>query len=142
MQWVYKNNTQYPIEYKNSRWPPNSEAPFYEAIPDSVGLTCIQRGSVPDPVLCHEDIILQPNEDFSVDIKSPVNSPNVALSIVCISLDGGAECRFNSPDSAPVPIDTRDFIHVMSWVSCSRIYLTNTTQEQAHISISAIEVVS
>ena len=117
-------------------------APFFEPIPDFVGLTCIQQGDIPDPVLCHEDVIVQPNEEISVSIKSPERTPNVALRIVCVNLDGAVECRFNSANNTPVPIDSRDFVHVLPWFSCCNIFLKNPMETQAHISISAVEVVN
>ena len=142
LQWVYKNRTQDKIEYKDSVWWPGDIVSFNEAIPDDVGLICIQQGSIPDPVLCHEDIILEAGEETSIKLNSPVSADKVALNIMCINLDSGAECRFNSPENNPVPIDTRDFSHVMPWVSCAYIYLRNPTDKQVHISVSAVEVVS
>lgn len=141
MNWIYRNNTNCTILYRNFICKPGEEISSRYPLTSSSGLTCIQEGTTPDPVILHEDIIIQGGEDASVSIYSPEFSQHVALSILCMTQDGGVECRFNSRKNKPVPIDTRGFIHTLNWEMCSKIFLHNPADNDAIISITAVEVV-
>lgn len=141
MNWIYRNNTDSVILFRNIICKPNEEITSRYPLPSSSGLTCVQEGSSPDPVILHEDIVIQGGEDVSVSVNSPELSRHVALSILCMTNDGGVECRFNSSNNKPVPIDTRGFIHTLDWEMCSKIFLHNPADTETIISITAVEVV-
>ena len=105
----------------------------------SLGFTCLQEGNVPDPVLFHDDLILAPGKTRTVELEGPTRTHQVALSLFCIG-GGGAECRFISRDNKPIPLDVRGFAHTMPWEMCARMFFTNTTETETHISVSAVEV--
>ncbi len=56
-----------------------------------------------------------------------------------MTLNSGVACRFGSLNNNPIPIDTRAFSQVLEWELCSRIFLENFTENEAVISITAIE---
>ena len=141
MNYIYKNNTKCSICYRNYFWLQGEQRVVPFPVPDSLGLTCIQEGSSPDPVLFHDDIIIPPRETVSVSLHEPLLSHNVALCILDMSLDSGVECRFNSTVNRPVPIDVRGFVHVLPWQLCSKIFFINNLDILASISITAIEVI-
>ena len=142
MKWIYKNNTDKIILYRNNTWQPNEEISVPYPVPLNLGLTCIQEGSSPDPILFHDDIIISAGEQEIINLNSPLISHNVALTILCMTTNSGVECRFNSSDNKPIPIDARGFQQVISWEMCSKIFLHNPTDNEVHISVSAIEVIS
>ena len=141
MNWTYINNTNAPIIYRSETWLPNETHETAYPVPDTLGLTCIQEGSSPDPIIFHDDIIVQPNGQEVVNISPPKLSHAVDLSIRCITHETGCECRFNSLHGCAIPIDFREFRQITSWNNCSRIYLINSTDIEAHISVTAFEAV-
>ncbi len=141
MNYIYRNNSNSTIIYRNYCWPPKDEVSTPFPVPSSLGLSCIQQGDSPDPVLFHDDIIIPAGEQVEISIDVPAISHNIALSILCLTHNSGVECRFGSPNNKAIPIDVRSFSQVLSWDLCSRIFFTNTTQNEAQISVSAIESV-
>lgn len=141
MNYIYRNNSQRTILFRNYYWLPDDEISIPYPVPDALGLTCVQEGCSPDPVLFHDDIIIPAGEQAEISLDAPTISHNIALSILCLSSDSGVECRFGSQNNKPIPIDLRSFSQVLSWDLCSRIFFTNTTQNEAQISVSAIESV-
>ncbi len=137
--WKYRNNTNRTVLWMDRRWEPGDEKEIRYPVPSYLGLTCIQEGSGPDPVLCHEDVILRQGETTRIDVSGPAAGHKVALTLLCIGA-GGAECRFNSEDSRPIPVDARPFTHTLPWEFCSVIYLKNIAEGETHISVSAVEV--
>lgn len=141
MYWSYKNDSDCTILYRDSIWQPGDELQTPYPVPASLGLTCTQEGDALDPVLFHDDVILQAGQSRSVNIKEPALSHSVSLTILCMTTDNGVECRFNSSNNKPVPIDTRGFQQVLNWELCSKLVLHNPTETEAIISITAFEVV-
>ncbi len=141
MKWIYRNDSAAHVIYRNSSWLPGEthETPY--PVPDSLGLTCIQEGDSLDPVLFHDDILIQPGAQEVIAIPSPKLSHKVDITVICMSPDSGCECRFNSPRNCVIPVDVRGFQQVTSWENCSRIFLTNTTENEAVISLSVLEAV-
>lgn len=142
MKWIYKNNSEQTILYNNHICLPGEEITSLYPLPTSLGLTCIQYGKNPDPVILHDDVSLNAGEQKVIDINSPERSPNIALSIMCMTSEAGVECRLNHESNKPIPIDGRSFSQTLPWVMCSRIILTNPTANTAIISITAVEVIS
>ena len=141
MNWSYKNNTDSTVLYRDSIWQPGDELQTPYPVPPSLGLTCTQEGDALDPVLFHDDVIIQPGQTVNIALAEPTLSHNVDITILCMTEDNGVECRFNSSKNKPVPIDTRGFTQVLNWELCSQIFLTNSTETEAIISITAFEVV-
>ena len=141
MNWIYTNNTNAPVIYRSEIWQPDETHEVPYPVPPSLGLTCVQEGDTPDPVLSHDDILVQANSNEVINLKPPTVSHAVDLSIVCMTPESGCECRFNSLHGCAIPIDARGFQQVTSWENCSRIYLINDTDTQVHISVTAFEVV-
>ncbi len=139
MQYKYKNNTQNTIIYRNDIWQSGDEIETSYPVPLSLGLTCTQEGDTPDPVLFHDDILIDAGEQRVISINAPEITHNVALTILCMD-GGGVECRFNGANNNPIPIDTRGFIQTLSWELCSKVILTNPNDSTVHISLTAIEV--
>ncbi len=142
LKWKFKNNTKNTIMFNNVIWQPNEEHELAYSVPAICGLTCTQEGNEPEPVLFHDDLIISAGAEVPIELNTPTFAKNVALSIMCMTSNSGCECRFNSNTNTPIPIDVRSFIHVMPWFSCSKIFLKNTTENDVHISVSAVEVVS
>ena len=142
MNWIYKNNTQHTIIYRNNIWLPGQELEISYPVPDYLPLSCIQKGKLHDPVLVHNDVIVDAGSTEIIYIDAPDISHNVALSIINLSPDSAVLCRFNSENNKPIPIDVRGFQHILPWVLCSHIFLENISDTSAHISITAIAVVS
>ena len=142
MNYIYRNNSNNTVIYNNFIWLPGETLSVPCPVPDSLGLECLQEGQPPDPVLLHEDIVILPHDSISVSLPEPFASHNVALRILDMSFDSGVECRFNSSENNPVPIDTRGFEHVLPYELCSKIFFSNNLDITAAISITAIEVVS
>ena len=140
MNWIYRNNNSETIIYRDITWLPDEEHETVYPIPSSLGLSCIQQGSTPDPILFHSDITVPAGENVTVDIDAPALSHNVALSIRDMTVNSACECRFNHEANKPIPIDARGFSQVLAWELCSRLVLTNTTDNNAVISVTAIEV--
>ena len=142
MNWIYTNNTSAPIIYRSELWLPDEtrESPY--PVPDTLGLTCVQEGSTPDPVLFHDDVVIQPGSQAIVNISPPNLSHNVALTIRDMTPNTGCECRFNNERNNPIPIDARSFSLIMAWENCSRLFLLNPTDNEVVISVTAIEAVS
>ena len=139
MNYIYRNDTNSIILYRSYYWLPHDEISTPYTVPDSLGLTCVQEGRPHDTVLFHDDIVIPAGEQAEVSIDAPTISHNVALSILCLTQNSGVECRFGSPSNKAIPIDVRSFSQVLSWNLCSRVFFSNTTQNEAHISVSAIE---
>ena len=142
MTYSYFNDTHAAIAYRSDIWLPGETIITDYPVPDNLGLTCLQSGIPPDPVLLHDNITLLAGEHCEISLPPPAFSHNVALHIQDMSLDSGVECSFGSQDNIHVPIDVRDLQHVFTWELCSRICLFNPTSTEAVISITAIEVVS
>ena len=142
MNYIYRNDTRHIIHYRRFSWLLDEQLETPYPVPDDLGLTCIQLGQPPDPVLFHDDIIVPAGEQVTVNIDAPTLSNSVALTIFCISPSSGVECRFGSTVNKPIPIDMRAFSQTLDWTLCSRIFLLNPTDAEAIISISAIEDVS
>lgn len=141
MNWIYKNETDNTVLYRNYCWGQGEIVTTSCPVPDSFGLTCLQEGSLPDPVLYHDDLVLPSGFSAVAEIDAPYLSHNVALDINCMTRDNGVECRFNSSNNKPIPIDVRGFSQVIDWTLCSKLFLHNPTDSQVIISITAIEVV-
>ncbi len=141
MNWSYKNNTGSTIFYRNSIWQPGDELQTPYPVPPSLGLTCIQEGDALDPVLFHDDVIIQAGQSVYIALAEPTLSHNVDLSISCMTDDNGVECRFNSSRNKPIPIDIRGFSQVLNWELCSLLFFNNTSETEAIISITAFEAV-
>ena len=141
MNWIYTNNTHSPVFYRSEVWMPGESCETLYPVPDTLGLSCIQEGTSPDPVLFHDDITIPPGGQTSVNISPPALSHAVSLSILCMTPESGCECRFNSPRNCTIPIDSRGFQQKLLWENCSRIFLENTTDIEAVISVTAVEAV-
>ena len=141
MKWIYRNDTNTTVIYRSVTWLSGMTAETAYPIPPALGLTCIQEGDSPDPIIFHSDITVQPGAQEVINIPAPKLSHAVALSIFCMTADSGCECRFNSPRNCIIPIDVRGFQQTTSWQNCSRIYLTNNTDSEAVISVTALEAV-
>ena len=139
MKYIYRNNTKRTILYRNYFWLPDDEISTAFPVPDELGLTCIQEGEPPDAVLFHDDVTIAPGEQAVVTLNAPAFSNKVDISIQCMTLNSGVACRFGSLNNNPIPIDTRVFSQVLEWELCSRIFLENSTENEAVISITAIE---
>lgn len=142
MTYSYSNNSDHAISFRSILWLPGETIDTDSPVPDNLGLTCLRQGNPPDPVLMHDNYILEPDARLEIDIPAPNLSHNVALDIRDMSLDSGVTCSFGSQDNSPIPIDTRDFSHVLAWELCSRIFIHNPTDLQAVISLTALEVVA
>ena len=141
MKWRYKNNTEKAVVYRNIYLEPGKETEVSYPIPSYLGLTCIQEGDTPDPVLYHDDILIEAGGQRIISLEAPAIIQYVALTILCMTANGGVECRFNSANNKAIPIDSRGFQQVMLWDLCSKIILNNPTDITVHISITAIEAV-
>ena len=139
IKWKYKNFADRIIVWRGERWGPGDEREVSYPVPSSLGLVRLQEGNVPNPVLFHDDLILSPGETRMVELDGPTWTHQVALSMFCLS-GGGAECWFISQDNTPIPLDARGFVHTMPWEMCARMFFTNTTETETHISVSAVEV--
>ena len=139
MKWIYFNNSKRIVFFKNFSWLPNEQHEVSFPVPDSLGLTCIQQGSIPDPVLFHDDILIAAGTSATVDIPAPVLTQNISLNIQCMIQNSGVECRFNHQDNTPIPIDARAFSQCIDWSLCSKIFLNNPTDVETIISVTAIE---
>ena len=140
-KWKYKNTTDKAVIWRGERWGPGEEKEVSYPIPSSLGFVCLREGNVPNPVLFHDDLIIAPGETRTVELDGPASTRNVALSLFCLS-GGGVECRFNSVQNTPIPLDVRGFAHTLPWEMCARMFFTNTTETETHISVSAVEVIS
>ena len=139
MKWRYRNDTDRAVFWNGVTWGPGTEREISCPVPSSLGLTLVQEGDGPDPVLCHEDLIVQSGETASVELDGPTLAHKVRLSLYCMG-GTGVEARFNSADNRPFPVDARGFYQVMPWEMCARMYFTNPTNEETHVSVSAVEV--
>lgn len=142
MNYIYRNDTHHVIAYRYDTWLPDEQVETVYPVPDEIGLTCIQLGQPPDPVLFHDDVIVPAGEQVAISLNAPVLGHAVALTIFCISPNSGVECRFGHSENNPIPIDMRAFSQTIDWALCSQIFLHNPTDTEAIISISAIEDVS
>ena len=140
MKYKYKNDTQRTIIYRNKIWQPNMELETSYPVPSSLGLTCTQEGDTLDPVLFHDDIIIDAGQERTFEINAPTLSHKIDLTILCMSENSGVECRFNSANNNPIPIDERGFQQVLFWELCSKIILKNPLDTYVHISVTALEV--
>ncbi len=142
MNYIYRNDTHHTIYYRQYSWRPDEQVATSFPIPDSLGLTCIQEGTPPDPVLLHDDVVIQPHQVQEIALNEPMFSHNVSLTIRDMTPEAGAECSFNSRDNVHIPIDARLFTHVLTYELCAKIFLHNPTDNQVVISVNAVEVVS
>lgn len=140
IKWKYRNDTEKCLIWKGVEWTPGMERELSCPVPSSLGLTCLQEGNLPDPVLFHDDIIVPPGETKVVELDGPSWTHQVALTLLCLSGGGGVECRFNSAENRPIPLDVRGFEHTMPWEMCARIYLRGIAEAETHVSVSAVEV--
>ena len=140
IKWRYHNATDRTVIRHGERWGPDEEKEVSFPVPSSLGLTCLQEGNLPDPVLFHDDVIVAPGETKVVDLDGPSWTHQVALTLLCLSGGGGVECRFNSAENRPIPLDVRGFEHTMPWEMCARMFFTNPMETETHISVSAVEV--
>jgi len=138
MKFKYCNDTEAAVIYRDRVWQRGEEHEVPYPVPPSLGLTCTQEGDAPDPVLYHGDIVISAGKDTEIEISEPLLSHKVFLSILAMS--GGVECRFNSADNKPMPIDDRSFVQKLDWSLCSKIFLKNTLGISVQISITAVEV--
>ena len=138
MRFRYKNNTNHAVIYRDRVWQRGEEFEVSYPVPSSLELTCTQEGNAPDPVLYHGDIVINAGKDAVIEIAEPLLSDKVFLSILAVH--GGVECRFNSADNKPMPIDERSFVQNLDWSLCSKIFLKNTLGISVQISITAVEV--
>ena len=138
MKFKYKNDTEAAVIYRDRVWQRGEEHEVPYPVPPSLGLTCTQEGDAPDPVLYHGDIVINAGKDAEIEISEPLLSNKVFLSILAMS--GGVECRFNSANNKPMPIDERSFVQKMDWTLCSKIYLKSILGTSVQISITAVEV--
>lgn len=139
-KWRYKNPTDRAICWRNIFWEPGEEKETPNPVPSFTGLVCTQEGSVPDPVLFHDDLIIQPGETKRVEMDGPQYTRQVALSIFRMG-GGGVEYRFMSDTNKPLPLDTRGFVHVVPWEMCCRLFFKNVSGEETQVSVSAVEVI-
>lgn len=139
MNYIYRNDTGHTVCYRDNFWLPDEQISTPYPVLEALELTCIQQGTPPDPVLFHDDVVVPPGGDVSVKIPAPALARNVVLSMQCMTLSSGAECRFGSSENKPVPLDARAFSQTLDWTLCSAIFLHNPTEEEAVISVSAIE---
>ena len=142
MNYIYRNDSHQAVSFLDYCWLPDEILSTPYPVPVSLGLTCIQQGIPPDPVLFHDDVAVSPGEHASVNIPAPALSHNVVLSIQCMTPSSGVECRFGSSQNKPIPIDVRAFSQTLDWILCSQILLHNPTEAEAVISVSAIEGVA
>ena len=141
MKWIYRNDSDSAVLYRADTWLPGETHETALPVPESLGLTCIQEGDSPDIVLIHTDVTIQPGSQEVITIPEPKLSHAVAITILCMTQDSGCECRFNSSHGCVIPIDIRGFQQTTSWQNCSQIYLTNNTEVEAVISVTAVEAV-
>lgn len=141
MKWIYRNDSASTVIYRSTTWLPGMTAETAYPIPPELGLTCVQEGDAPDIVLLHTDITIQPGTQEVISIPAPKLSHAVSVTILCMTVDSGCECRFNSPRNCIIPIDVRAFQQTTSWQNCQRVFLTNNTEVEAVISVTAVEAV-
>lgn len=139
MNYIYRNDTPHTILYRGYYWLPGDEIDTPYPVPSSLGLTCIQQGSSPDPVLFHDDVAVPAGGDAEVFLDAPALSHRISLDIQCMTPDSGVACRFNHRDNKPIPIDARGFAQVLVWELCSCLFFENSTDTEAIISVTAIE---
>ena len=141
MKWIYRNDSDSTVLYRSDTWLPGETHDTALPVPDTLGLTCVQEGDEADLVIFHDDILIQPGIQEVVSIPAPKLSHAVNISILCMTPTSGCECRFNSPHGCVIPIDVRGFQQTTSWQNCSRIFLSNHTESETHVSITVLEAV-
>lgn len=139
MKWIYQNNSNSIVCFKSFSWLPHSQFSVPFPVPEALGLTCIQEGDLPDPILFHHDVTVIAGASECITIPAPSMSHNVSLNIQCMIQNSGVECRFNHISNNPIPIDVRGFSQILPWECCYKIFLNNPTDIDAIISITAIE---
>ena len=139
MKWIYQNNSNCIICYQSFSCMPHSQFSIPFPVPESLGLTCIQEGNLPDTILFHDDVTVNAGDSACINIPTPNISHNVSLNIQCLIQNSGVECRFNHSNNNPIPIDVRGFAQILPWECCYKIFLNNPTDVDAIISITAIE---
>ena len=142
MTYLYRNDTTHTICYRNDLWLPGKTIETTYSVPDELWLTCLQMGNCHDPVIFHDDVLILAGQTLELAIEAPTFSHNVALSIQCMTPNSGVECRLGYENNKPIPIDARTFSQTLDWSLCSRIFLHNSTDNEAVISITALEVIS
>jgi len=141
LKWIYRNDSDATVIFGTDTWLAGETHETALPVPDTLGLTCLQEGDESNLVIFHSDITVQPNAQEVVNIPAPKLSHAVAVSILCMTPTSGCECRFNSPHGCVIPIDVRGFQQTTSWQNCSRIFLSNHTDSEAHISVTVFEAV-
>ena len=139
MSYIYRNDSNHTVCYRDNFWLPEEILSTSYPVPEELGLTCLQQGIPPDPVLFHDDVAVPPGEQAAVSIPAPVLSRSVVLSVHCMTPAAGVECRLGDIGNKPIPIDVRAFSQTLDWILCSQILLHNPTESEAVISVSAIE---
>lgn len=139
MKFKYKNDTEAAVIYRDRVWQRGEEHEVPYPVPPSLGLTCTQEGNTPDPVLFHDDVVINAGKDVEIDVPMPTLSNKIFVSILCVS-GGGVECRFNSAENRPIPIDERSFVQKMDWTLSSKIYLKNLLNISVQVSVTVVEV--
>lgn len=135
--WRYRNDSGTFVIWNGRSWEPGEEYAVSYPIPQYMNLTCLQEGEVPDPVLCHEDVILKVGESTRIDIAAPLPGQKVLLTLTAIG-DSGAECRFNNENNKAIPVDGRSFSCVLPWECCASLHLTNIAESESQISVTAV----
>ncbi len=141
MNYIYRNDTEHTIFYRNVLCLPHEATATTFPIPNELGLTCLQEGSHTHSVLLHEDLIIPALNSYVLSIPTPQFSHKMSLDIFCLTDNGGVACYFNSLDSTPIPIDIRSFSLVLDWRTCSKLVFVNDFGFDVHISVSVLEVV-
>ena len=140
-QWVYKNNTKHKITYRDYVWEAGATLVTLAPVPSSLGLTCVNEGDIPDPILFCNDIVILPNEEAIVTLLDSSLTHNVHLTIQCITTRGTIECRFVDDRNNPIFIDAQGFSQIMPFNLCNKIILKNTISNSLNVNVTAIEVV-
>ncbi|MBR0075101.1 MAG: hypothetical protein IJP96_05065 [Synergistaceae bacterium] len=140
-KWIYKNETKHKIIYRDYTWDAGATVAISTPIPSSLGLTCINEGNKPDPILFCNDIVIAPNDEAVVTLSGSSLTHNVHLTIQCITTRGTVECRFIDDENTPIFIDAQGFSQVMPFDLCQKIILKNTISNSLNVNVTAIEVV-
>lgn len=135
--WKYKNESEHrTVIWRDISWKPGETQTVAYPLPEYLGLTCVEEGTRPDPILCHEDVVLQAGESARIEIAAPLPSEKVSLTLTRVK--GGAECRFNNEKNRPIPVDGRPFSRVLPWEYCAVLFFNNMIDDETHISVDAV----
>jgi len=145
-QWIYRNDTDHPVMWKGFVWPPEETRPVMKdsddvpfPVPEHIGLTLVQEGNVPDPVVFADDVVVEgAGGELIVHIPAPANGDEFIDITVWCGIGDGAFLRFNGPDNTEISIDRRGLIRRMRWEDCATLYFRNPTGGEATIGISVL----